>query len=602
MNNKLVTKPMAKPISSYIELLTPPCRLLLNHPLQRSAEQWGREQQGNFIRRILENKFIIPIIIARQYDEETGCYRDWLIDGKQRMTTIYAFRNDDFAISSKIRNPYITFQGFKYETKIFRGREVPKKDKTGKYIPILDEDGNPIPQKYTIDIRKLKYSDLPPELQKRFDDYNIKEELLLDCKDSDIRDEILDHNNGSKMKPEQKGMACLGVDLALQIRKLIKHDFIIDCCSFSNKDKGIDLKLRSVNEALMLTNFPQDWKKKPEDLCNYLAENATQEHIDHMKYMFDDLQELFMYDDTVKGWLKAKEFFIVIANYSHFLSLDYKKECYADFLHKWVNELIDTPILDLDNENNELDENDVIPTYNIIAANNTKAPGCVNDRLNTMNDFLDKYLQDNFGTTNLKNDAFNETDNLTNMAKTQEDCVSVDEENSIDEMKLLELIQHPIVNRLVDQTNNTVYDFAIKALMVTSEIADGRFSGFDDIKKHEFCKTFNTLETSEQKIIIDECQYFMECLDEYLVEVSYDSQFITEENLLCLLNVIKTAQNEEIDDQIITEWIADFESKYAEDSQFINMSTEFPDYTVMSKISRMYRKLKEYQKSIQEGE
>ena len=73
-------------------------KLILDHPLQRSSENWSSEQKGNLIRRVLHEGQFLPILICTQFDEY-GCEVRYLIDGVQRITTFDEFLKDKFPIS-----------------------------------------------------------------------------------------------------------------------------------------------------------------------------------------------------------------------------------------------------------------------------------------------------------------------------------------------------------------------------------------------------------------------------------------------------------------------------------------------------------------------
>ena len=152
--------------------------LRLNHPLQRYASQWEKDKKGNFIRRVLQGGTFLPLIICTQYDKN-GCEVSWLIDGKQRLTTLKEFIGGEFAIHPKIRDYLVTYDGVLYEQKNNKnGKFGLKKNRKGEYIPILDEDGNMQKVRQTIDIRGLKFGDLPPELQNKYKKYIVPAQVL----------------------------------------------------------------------------------------------------------------------------------------------------------------------------------------------------------------------------------------------------------------------------------------------------------------------------------------------------------------------------------------------------------------------------------------
>lgn len=365
--------------------------LIINHPLQRYSKQWGAEQKGNLIRRVLHDGRFLPILICTQYDEH-GCEVRYLIDGVQRMTTFEDYMNDGFPISKNTIDYMVDYDGVLYETKeTSSGKFCLKRDRKKNLIPILDEEGNLQRRVQSIDIRGLKYSELPPELQDKISRYKVSVELKLECTDEDIQVEILDYNSGTKMNDAQIGKNRLGAEFAKIVIGLSNHSFIKNKCGFTpdNRTKGvID---RAINEALMLVNFGTDnWTVSHKDLCRRLSNWLTTEHTDALKEMFDELDEIIEENAEIKDYLTLKEFFVVLANYKHFRDSGYSKECYADFLTEFVtmtSYIKNIPTGDVD-ENGE----DVYDSFRNVYMTGSKQKGTIEERLAVMNNMLDEYL------------------------------------------------------------------------------------------------------------------------------------------------------------------------------------------------------------------
>ena len=368
-------------------------RLIINHPLQRYSKQWGAEQKGNLIRRVLHDGRFLPILICTQYDEH-GCEVQYLIDGVQRMTTFEDYMNDGFAISKNTIDYMVDYDGVVYEKKsVASGKFALKRDRLQNLIPVLDEDGNIQRRVQSIDVRGLRYSELPPELQDKIARYKVSVEMKLECTDEDIQVEILDYNSGTKMNDAQIGKNRLGAEFAKIVIELSNHPFIKNKCGFTpdNRTKGvID---RAINEALMLVNFGADnWTVSHKDLCRRLSNWLTTEHTDQLKEMFDELDEIIEEDDEVKAYLTLKEFFVVLANYKHFCDKECPKELYAEFLTEFVSGMSyiqNIPTGELDE-----DGNDKYDSFRNVFMAGSKQKGSIEERLATMNRMLDEYLEE----------------------------------------------------------------------------------------------------------------------------------------------------------------------------------------------------------------
>lgn len=376
-------------------------RLITNHPLQRYSDMWSKEQQGNLIRRVLHDGRFLPILICTQYDEY-GCEVRYLIDGVQRMTTFESYMNDEFAISKNTIDYMVDYDGVLYEKKdLASGKFTLKRDRNKKLIPVLDENGNIQRRVQSIDVRGLKYSELPPELQEKINNYKVSVELKLECSDEDIQVEILDYNSGTKMNDAQIGKNRLGAEFARIVIELSNHSFIKNKCGFTpdNYKKGvID---RAINEALMLVNFgAENWVTSHKDLCRKLSNWITTEHTDKMRKMFDELDEIIPElskdipeEKEILDYLTLKEFFVVMANYHYFRDCGYRNECYKQFLCEFITEtsyIKNIPTGEVD-ENGE----DIFDSFRNIYMQGSKQKGNVESRLEVMNSMLDEYLAEN---------------------------------------------------------------------------------------------------------------------------------------------------------------------------------------------------------------
>ena len=71
--------------------------IVFNHPMQRKPGQWNDEQQSLLIHSILAN-FAVPQTYALQmFDGDYDSFS--VLDGKQRLTTIYEYMKDGFKLS-----------------------------------------------------------------------------------------------------------------------------------------------------------------------------------------------------------------------------------------------------------------------------------------------------------------------------------------------------------------------------------------------------------------------------------------------------------------------------------------------------------------------
>lgn len=368
--------------------------LVLTHPLQRRSKQWSIEQKSNLIRCILEIGNMPSLLVCSQTDDN-GIQTSYLIDGVQRVTTICEFIHDTFALSKNTRYPKISYNGILYQTKQTKnGKFVLKRDRNKCLIPIVDIEGKQQKVNQEIDIRGLRWSDLPPELQERILYYQIHIQYQCNCTDEDIQKMIIDYNSGTAMNVAQIGKSTLGVTFAQHVSKLAMHPFIREKCGFTYKNEIAAVVERSIAESLALVNFGTDgWMSEYKALCRRLANWMDEECIDRLREMFDILEEVVPEDKEIKAYLVNKEFFITMANFAHFLDTDYAYECYGKFLYAFVHDLMkrkNIPTGEVDDFGNEIEKN-----YMEVYMTSGKQPKFVESRLEKLNEIMDEWLAEN---------------------------------------------------------------------------------------------------------------------------------------------------------------------------------------------------------------
>ena len=508
-------------------------RLIISHPLQRYSDMWSKEQQGNLIRRVLHDGRFLPILICTQYDEY-GCEVRYLIDGVQRMTTFEAYMNDEFAISKNTIDYIIDYDGILYETKeLASGKFCLKRDRNKNLIPILDENGKIQRRVQSIDVRDLKYSELPPELQEKINNYKVSVELKLECTDEDIQIEILDYNNGTKMNDAQIGKNRLGAEFARIVIELSNHPFIKNKCGFTpdNYKKGV--VDRAINESLMLVNFgAENWVTSHKDLCRKLSNWITTEHTDKMKEMFDELDMVMPElnkdipeEKEILDYLTLKEFFVIMANYHHFRDCGYKSECYTQFLREFITEtsyIKNIPTGEVD-ENGE----DTYDSFRNIYMQGSKQKGNIESRLETMNNMLDEYLAEN-------------CDGMENRGKKNEEATEV---FTLDETTPVEL--QDFAQNFVDDEK------AIQCLMLST---DSPYSNLNRDKLYEMVEWYKQNGT---KKMLDDCLFYKTIVTDNGVEEDNT-------NLPIYVYAVKYIEDNSI--QIDTdEWLLQFKRNFEED-------------------------------------
>ena len=528
MRKNPISKVVARRVGNFIN----DKRIIYNHPLQRSSEQWSKEQKGNLIRRILHEGEFLPLLICTQQNDK-GVEESFLIDGVQRATSIREYVNGDYAISKNILDYMIGYDGVLYETKAtVNGKFSLKRDRSKNLIPVFDENGNEqiVPQE--IDIRGLKFNDLPPELQERILDYTFEVIYKYDCTDEDIQIEIIDYNAGTPMNAAQIGKNALGADLAKQIDLLTEHPFIMDKCGFTHTNDVKAITDRSITEALMLVNFgAEKWVSNYKVLCQRLAESLTVNGVKLVTEIFNELDDVIPEDDAIKSYLTNKEFFIVVSNYKYFRDLGYSNDCYAQFLDAFVKELKSRKTIatgDIDDAGDE-----IYRSFEEQYMTSGKQKDFVASRLNKMNEMLVEWLENN-------SEKSDETDDDVEDAKT---TVCAADENALSDF----IADFSEIN-LPFRDEKT----ALKSLMDFTSYSPYQFG---NANLSAFRSWIATAHLNEQ---YEDCLFRADNLQNYIARAGAWQKFDSDD--IAILTTVLSEFDDDYSDDDIIEWMINYKN------------------------------------------
>ena len=326
METKTTTSERTKSTSYSIESLSKQLRqhrLRDNHPLQRTSGQWNLLTKSELISDILQGNSLLQIVISEEI--KAGIIMHWLIDGKQRSTNLKDYLEDGFAISKNVQRYMIEYQ-------------TDKTDEDGNVI--LNEDGFPIPESKTFDIRGKKFSQLPEELQDKFKDYQVPVMLNLNCTKKDIAYDIARFNRCRPMNVSQSGWLGLEESYAEYVDKILKMDFFkVDCdkSSYSNTNIKNGSLRRVIIEAIMTSKYLSHFDKDFGKMCIYLTENANESvFID----FYLTLEKLFnvLRGDT-SDIFNNKNSFLWFALFDKFIEYGVEDDKFNDFIQEFKETL-----------------------------------------------------------------------------------------------------------------------------------------------------------------------------------------------------------------------------------------------------------------------
>lgn len=159
--------------------------LSFDSPVQRNNDQWSLLQKSIFIHSVLGD-FIVPSIylIKENYEGNTKLS---VLDGKQRLSTLISFIDDEFALHCK--------------------------------CPVVEIEGN------MYEIASKRFSELDDDLQSTIMQYRFGTYQLEDCTNEEIEETFARLNAGTSLSKIQTARPKMGVELAEFFNELVKHDF-----------------------------------------------------------------------------------------------------------------------------------------------------------------------------------------------------------------------------------------------------------------------------------------------------------------------------------------------------------------------------------------
>ncbi|MGH2475151.1 MAG: DUF262 domain-containing protein [Candidatus Limnocylindrales bacterium] len=170
-------------------------------PYQRESAVWSLDKQQLFIDSLL-NGYDVPKIYLHDLRGEHPTKVYAIVDGKQRLTTLWSFLTDGFALANDFR---------------IEPRNVPPEVPDGAVTPVAG----------------LRFSELDPVWRRLFEETFLSVVLIRHATEADIEDLFSRLNNGEPLNAAEKRNA-MGGDLVRMIRDVARRPFFVERLHFSN--------------------------------------------------------------------------------------------------------------------------------------------------------------------------------------------------------------------------------------------------------------------------------------------------------------------------------------------------------------------------------
>lgn len=243
--------------------------------IQRVAGQWTTEQQSLLIDTILRDYKIPAIWIIRTQTEQYE--RNTVIDGNQRLHTIYDFVHDKFKLHKSIEP-----------------------------ITIIASDNNDLSEDLTVELAGKRFSKLPKILQNIIMDYVIDEIQLFGYTDEQIEEQFYRLNNGSLFTKAQKANVTLGSNVAEKVQEVEQMDFWERTGFSKTQRKHAEITACILQCFMLLTgaeysNFGANAVVK---FAGEFSENYSDDDFDEIKTLIETLDNCMLDEDENTKFLK----------------------------------------------------------------------------------------------------------------------------------------------------------------------------------------------------------------------------------------------------------------------------------------------------------
>lgn len=503
-------------------------RIRDDHILQRHSGQWKSYAKSELISDILRGKSLTQIIISEEI--KNGVKMQWLIDGKQRCTTLDDYLHDGFAISKNVKNYLIKYQ-------------VPKLDENGDEV--FNEEGFPIIEFHEFDIRGKKYSQLPEELKDVFQNRQIPTLYNLNCTKKDIAEDIARFNRSRPMNAAQNGWLGLDEDFAELVKNISKMQFFQPDFKGSNYTKNNHTASaieRIIVESIMVSDFIDDFSKNFNKMCEFLSEEGSDSNFTEFYTFVERLAQISNEEFAVR--FNSKDSFLWFGLFSRFTKLGLDDKCFADFIAEFNKTLHSKKIED--------------QSFDDLSVGSTKDKNIVVTKINHLETLMNEFLHIN------KEEIIGEFD-----------IPDGEMDKYIDDVK-----ESSIVKAVNIDTENDIVRTAIKSLVFIT----GNVNTYNDSDVQEFL--FNGEVTSTD---IDDALLYLDVLNDWSLEVNNSSMVLSKENVPVLAKVIQYSYDNDLDEKSAIQWFSDFVDKHKDnvlprdDMEKYKMMTESLDSYIKKK-------------------
>lgn len=497
--------------------------------VQRLSGAWDAGMINEIIVTVLTDDYIPPIILGEE--ELTEGAQLWLIDGLQRTSSLIRYRYGHYRITSTIENSIIEYQ-------------KKKLDKNGKVC--RDDDGNIIWETTGFDIKGKTYDDLPKELKKKFNDYQIETVIHQDCTMEMISKLIRRYNNHKSMNSAQKAFTYVD-KYARKIRNITEHRFFKDCGTYTEKEKINGVRERIVCESIMTMFHLNNWKKQGNKMGAYINHNSAIEEFEILENVLNRMEIILA--DNYKNIFTSKDSFIWFTLFYRFTKLGLEDSKFATFLQAFIQKLHSTHIEGFDNK-----------SFDDIDANKaTKDKKVINEKLAFLETLMLEFLH----------------------IEREEEIVLNPEFLDSKILEYTKIFANTDIFKVISLHKEEILTVAIQSLA----LLDGQ-----ELKTTKDAQDFVNRGISEE--LIENALLYISSLSDWSVEVDNNSPAFIKENIPMLVKLVAYVyEKEDIDENAAIKWFEKFVANYKyetriNEEKFNEMLNDLSKYIVNKEFTK----------------
>ena len=299
--------------------------MMINHPNQRNDWAWSAEDVSNLVATNLHGFKVNPLIVCEEVRKD-GSVVNWIVDGKQRVTSmIYFAFPDQYSKPMKISNK-TEYSEIAYQSVV--------RDEDGEIV--RDDINRPVYETRVFDIKGKTFAEFPEELQKKFLAYTFDLTEYVNCDTNMISYHIRRYNKGKAMNGAEKANTYLSETNASYCKRTADNDFFYNV-PFSAKSIKSGATWRCVMDTIFASFYRDSWIKEPNKMYALYNEIGEPSDFELVNSYLTRLNEIL--DIDTSDLFTPKDAYLFIALFNKFDELGLEDEKFNEFLSAFLGGL-----------------------------------------------------------------------------------------------------------------------------------------------------------------------------------------------------------------------------------------------------------------------